>query len=75
MSTMPDAECNECARLRNAYSLAFRNVAICEDSLNKAHASVAEYKHAVKNAEAAERQRLEALDAIEAHRAETGHKA
>ena len=71
---MPDAECNECARLKKVHDQAIRNIALCQELLNRAHASVAEYKQVAWRAEVAERERLEARVAIEAHRAETGHR-
>jgi hypothetical protein len=74
MSKMPDAECDECARLRKVHDQAIRNIALCEELLQGPHANVADYKLAVKSAEAAEREHFEARVDIEAHRAETGHR-
>ena len=55
---MPDAECNECARLKKVHDQAIRNIALCQELLNRAHASVAEYKQVAWRAEVAERERL-----------------
>ena len=57
-----------------AYHQANRNAAQCGELLRKSHATVADYKRALREYEASQQDRLLARKAIKVHRTETSHR-
>jgi hypothetical protein len=70
---MSEPNCEECRQLWRAYQQATIKYVMCEAEVNSPYADPMDFRRAVLEAEAAERERAEARHDIAAHCAEAGH--